>query len=250
MTSALEREIVRKPVFTSNPERLERPFEMVVLAASAGGIEALSALLEFFPPDFPVPVAIVQHRRSNPRSVLAKILQKHCSLAVTDARDHDLIEPGHVYLAPADWHLVVRDDRSFGFSDGRRIRYLRSAADPLFESAAEAYREKLIAVVLTGGDSDGSDGVRAVKEAGGLVIIQDESTSRRFDMPRSAIGTGCVDFVLPLELIGPILSQLVKPRLWVREPRRRGTEPAAPAVSRMTLHDKPDRVYVDGTEAR
>ena len=113
-----------------------------------------------------------------------------------------------MYLAPPDLHLTVHRDDTFGLSDGRKIRHVRSSANPLFESAAEAFGGRVVAVVLTGGDRDAPDGVQSVKTYGGTVIAQDEPTSVHFNMPRSAIETGCVDWVLPLEKIAPILVDL------------------------------------------
>jgi two-component system chemotaxis response regulator CheB len=118
------------------------------------------------------------------------------------------MEPGTVYVAPADLHLVIESDGALGFSNGRRIRYLLSSANPLFESAAR-FGGRVIAAVLTGSGYDATDGVQAVRASGGVVIAQDEATSAVFGMPRSAIATGAVAHVLPLAAIGPAIASLV-----------------------------------------
>jgi two-component system, chemotaxis family, protein-glutamate methylesterase/glutaminase len=185
-----------------------RPYQIVVIAASAGGVHALGEVLAALPEDFPAAVAIVQHRSPHGASVLPAVLQRRTALHVKAAEEGERLRPGHVYVAPPDHHLKVLRNRSFEYGGGGRIRHVLSSANPLFESAAAAFGRHVIAVVLTGLDSDGTDGVQSIKRAGGLVIAQDEATSAHFGMPAAAIMTGCVDRVLPLEQIGPTLVQL------------------------------------------
>ncbi|HEU4647690.1 MAG TPA: chemotaxis protein CheB [Gemmatimonadales bacterium] len=184
-----------------------RTFDLVVLAASAGGIDAVGRVLAALPADFPVPIAVVQHRRDG--GVLPVILARHTRLAVKLAQDGEPIRPGTVYIAPSASHLTVAPDRRFALKDGTRIRHVLSSAIPLFSSAARALPGRVIAVILTGSGTDATDGVQAVKSSGGIVIAQDKATSQAFGMPGAAIATGCVDLVLPLEQIGPTLVQLV-----------------------------------------
>jgi two-component system chemotaxis response regulator CheB len=184
-------------------------YGLVVMAASAGGVEALGKVIRALPPDFPLPIAIVQHRTVERReSALARVLGLHAALKVAFAKENEVMQPGTVYIAPAHLHMKVRADRSLAFVDGHKIRHVRSSANPLFESAAEALPGRVIGVVLTGYDRDGTDGVQAVKKSGGIVIAQDEVSSRVFDMPHSAILTGSVDQVLPLDKIATELVRL------------------------------------------
>jgi two-component system chemotaxis response regulator CheB len=192
--------------------RYDGRFGLVVFAASAGGVQALGHILSALPSDFPVPVALVQHRSAKHPSLLAKILGRKTGLEVKTAAEGEHLHPGTVYIAPPDKHLVIKPDQTLTLSDGRRIRFLLSSANPLFTSAAETFHDRVIAVVLTGGDSDATDGVQSVKAAGGIVIAQNEATSEHFSMPKSAIKTGCVDYVLPIAHIGPTLVRLVKRR--------------------------------------
>jgi two-component system, chemotaxis family, protein-glutamate methylesterase/glutaminase len=112
-----------------------RRYAMVVIAASAGGIQALQRLLAALPPDFPIPIAIVQHRTGNPPNLLARVLGRHTSLKVKTAEGGEIISAGTVYLAPPHEHLIVRRDRSLALVDGHKIRHVRSSANPLFASA-------------------------------------------------------------------------------------------------------------------
>lgn len=183
----------------------------VVLAASAGGIPALLQILAHLPTGFPAALAIVLHRSPGAPSVLAHILDRKSRLPVREALPGEPVRTGMVYLAPADFHMVINADRTVSFVDGRRIRHVRSSANPLFESAASVFGPNLIAVVLTGGGSDATDGVQTVTRHGGVVIAQDPETAKHIGMPESAIRTGTVRFVLPLAEIGPALVRLTQP---------------------------------------
>ena len=183
-------------------------YGLVAIAASAGGITALQALLSTLPRDLPVPMAVVLHRSWRDVDLLPMVLGRSSTLPVRLAEPGKPVQPGTVYVAPADAHLLVGSDRRFELMDGGRIRHVRSSANPLFTSAAYVLGP-VIGVVLTGMGQDGTDGVQAVKRAGGIVIAQDEATAEWFSMPRSAIGTGAVDYVLPLDRIGAKLVELL-----------------------------------------
>ena len=197
-------------------------FDLIVLAASADGLAALGRILSDLPPDWRVPLAVVQHR--SPKSNLQGILARRTKLPVKVAGDGELLAPGNVYLAHPEWHLGLNPDRTFAWQDGTKIRSLRSSAIPLLSSAAKVLGKRLIAVVLTGAGTDATDGVQSVRERGGVVIAQDPRTSRHAGMPRSAIATGAVHHVLPLEEIGPALRKLVATG---KLPKRDGTNEAA-----------------------
>jgi two-component system chemotaxis response regulator CheB len=182
---------------------------IVVMAASAGGISALVRLLEMLPANFPAPLVIVQHRTPTHPSLLTTILAARSRLRVDDARDGEHLQPGVVYVARPDLHLSVTPDGRFAYSDGSRIRFVMSSANPLFESAAAAFGAGTIGVVLSGYGRDGTDGVQAIRIRNGVVIAQDEATAEQFGMPGSAILTGSVDYVLPIEDIAEKLVKLV-----------------------------------------
>jgi two-component system chemotaxis response regulator CheB len=184
-------------------------FDVVAIAASAGGISALQTVLAELPEDFPVPILVVQHLDPRHRSLLAEILSRRCRLAVAEAREGDALRPGNVYIAPPNQHLLVNSDETLTLSQSELVHFVRPSADLLFESLAGSHQDRVVAVVLTGTGTDASMGVQAVKKMGGTVVAQDEASSEFFGMPGSAIATGDVDFVLPLSDIGPALVTLV-----------------------------------------
>lgn len=184
-------------------------FEIVACAASAGGLRALSRLLEQLPPQFPAPVVVVQHLDPRHRSLMADILSGRTTLEVEQASEGAALQAGHVYIAPPNRHLLVDPDRTLALSQSELVHFLRPSADLLFESVAAVFRERAIAVVLSGTGRDGAMGVTAIKKVGGTVIVQDPATAEFPGMPEEAIRTGNVDFVLPLDEVGPALVTLV-----------------------------------------
>ena len=184
-------------------------YYIVVLTASAGGLKALSEILSNLPKNFPAPIAVVQHLSPHYPSLLAEILSRRTALLVKQAEAGDFLCPGTVYIAPPNQHLLVNPNGSLELSNTEKVRHVRPAADVLFQSVADGFQEKAIAVVLTGMDGDGAMGIQAIKKMGGMVIAQDEATSQFFSMPNAAIKTGDVDFILPLDAIASTLLNLV-----------------------------------------
>ncbi len=188
----------------------DRGYAIVLMAASAGGLAAISAVLGALPADFAIPVLVVQHLDPRHVSLMSEILRRRTSLSVEDATAGTRVEAGTVYLAPPDEHLLVTGDGRLRLSHADPVHFVRPSADLLFESAAESFPGRAIGVVLSGTGSDGDMGVRALERAGGTVIAQDPATAEFAGMPQAAIATGSVDSVLPLEDIGPALVELVE----------------------------------------
>lgn len=184
-------------------------FKIVAMAASAGGLTALSQVLGGLPEDFTASIVIVQHLDPRHRSLMAEILDKRTKLEVKQAEDNDELQPNRIYIAPPDHHLLVNRDASLSLSQSEPVHFVRPSADLLFDSMAASFGDEAIAVVLTGSGSDGEMGVKAVKERGGTVIAQNEATAEYFGMPGAAIATKSVDFVLALDEIAPALVTLV-----------------------------------------
>lgn len=182
---------------------------IVVVASSAGGLNALMTMLGDLPEGFVAPVALVQHLDPKHRSLLPEILGRVTKLHVKAAEDGDLLAGGWVFVAPPDRHLVVGADGRLSLSRSEPVHFLRPSADVLFESAALAFGDRVVGVVLTGTGADASLGTQAIHERGGTVIAQDKESSEYFGMPGAAIGTGGVDHVLPLKSIATALVQLV-----------------------------------------
>ena len=184
-------------------------FGIVAIASSAGGIVALGRVIGALPAGFTVPVVVVQHLDPRHQSVIAEVLSRRAKLKVKLAEADEQAEPGFVHIAPPDRHLLVGQHGILTLSNSALVHFLRPSADLLFESVAGAYGAGAIACVLTGTGSDGAMGVRAVKSQGGTVIVEDPDSAEFRGMPEAAMGTGAVDFVLPIEEIAPVLTGLV-----------------------------------------
>jgi two-component system chemotaxis response regulator CheB len=183
-------------------------YEVVGIGASWGGLHAVGRLLESLPEaDWPA-IVVAQHR--SPSSVpgeLERLLQRQSRGPVVEVGDKDAIEPGRVYVAPPDYHLLV-EPGWFSLSIDARVQHARPSIDVLFESIADAYRERAIGVVLTGASADGAAGLARIKARGGVAIVQDPRTAERGEMPRAAIDATHADAVLPLDEIGRFLFGL------------------------------------------
>lgn len=186
------------------------PYEAVVIGVSAGGLDALRTILPKLPEKFPVPVVVVQHRGAGSDAFFAEYLDQRCAVLVKEAGEKEEAAAGTVYLAPADYHLLLEDDRTFSLTLESRVRFSRPSIDVLFESAADVYGARLIGIVLTGANDDGSRGLAAIKKRGGLTVVQDPATAEVDTMPRAALKAVAVDFVLPLAAIGQFLANLYK----------------------------------------
>ncbi|RDI55527.1 chemotaxis protein CheB [Nocardia mexicana] len=184
-------------------------YGIVAIASSAGGITALSRVLGGFPHQFPVPILVVQHLDPRHQTVIADVLARRCKVPVRLAAADDRVEPGVVYVAPPNYHLLVGADGVLSLSSSELVHFVRPSADLLFESVAGAYGSRAIACVLTGSGSDGAMGVGAVKSRGGTVIAQDPEEAEFKGMPEAAVQTGAVDFVLPLGEIADVIRGLV-----------------------------------------
>jgi two-component system chemotaxis response regulator CheB len=179
----------------------------VAIGASAGGLPALEHLVSGLPADFPAAILVVLHLDRRHKSLLPTLLGRHARLPVKHATPDEVIESGVVYIAVPDLHLQAADHH-IRLMDTGLVHFTRPAVDRLFESVALAYRESAIGIVLTGTGSDGSDGVVAIRRAGGTTIAQDPADAAYPSMPLAAIATGCVDLVLPLAEIAPTLARV------------------------------------------
>jgi len=182
-------------------------FEIIVVGTSIGGLKALQTLLSALPDGFSVPVVIVQHRGKDSDTGLCEFLGRHSRLPVSEPEDKEIILPGHVYLAPRDYHLLV-EKGSFALSTDPAVGFARPSIDVLFESAADHYQEKTIGVVLTGANRDGARGLAAIKLRGGLTLVEDPALAACPEMPEAAIASTQVDRVLSLAELGPLLGNL------------------------------------------
>jgi two-component system, chemotaxis family, protein-glutamate methylesterase/glutaminase len=185
------------------------PSFLVAMAASAGGLNALSVVLSSLSSDFPAPIVVVQHMSRQHPSMLADILNRRTAIRVKAVTEGEIVQPGTVYIAQPDSHLRVTSNGTLSMSHEDLVHFVRPSADLLFSSVAESYGSRAIAVVLSGTGSDGATGAIAVHDVGGTVIAQDQTTAEFAGMPNAVIKTGSVDFILPLEEIAARLIELV-----------------------------------------
>jgi two-component system, chemotaxis family, protein-glutamate methylesterase/glutaminase len=183
-------------------------YELIAVGGSWGGLKAIGRLLEGLPEDFDTPLVVVQHRSADSsHEPLQRLWAKRSSLEIHEVQDKDPLRRGVVHVAPPDYHLIVEDGR-LALSVDERVQYSRPSIDVTFETAAESYGERLIAVLLSGANSDGAAGMRQVAQRGGCSVVQDPSTAEQAAMPRAAIEAGAATVILPLDEIAPHLASL------------------------------------------
>ncbi len=186
---------------------------LIVIGASAGGMAALKQLVAQFPMDFPAPIFIVNHMSADTTGeALVKVLNDSGSLTCVHAKDKQAFKGGHIYLAPSDQHMLIVKGKIL-VTKGARENRSRPAIDPLFRSAAVAYGNRVIGIILTGYLDDGTSGMMAIKRCGGVCIAQDPDDASYPDMPQSVIANVGVDHCLPVSQMGALLSDLVRRKL-------------------------------------
>lgn len=167
--------------------RCQPPCQAVVIGASAGALEVLNQVLPALPASFPLPVFVVVHVPPDRKSLLAELFARRCAMRVREAEDKEPIDPGTVYFAPPNYHMLVETPQALALSADEPVLYSRPAIDILFESAADVYGPALAALVLTGANEDGVRGLRAAAAAGGQVAVQDPQTAFAAAMPEAAL---------------------------------------------------------------
>lgn len=183
-------------------------YEAIVMGVSAGGMSALGTVLSRLPDDFALPIIIVQHLDPDSRDYLPDHLDRKCNIQVKEAEDKENIMSGVAYIAPPNYHLLLEEDRTFSLSVDDAVNYSRPSIDVMFETAADVYKKRLVGVVLTGANADGSTGLKKIKAIGGLAVVQDPATAHVDYMPKAAIASTKVDHILPLEEIASLLTEL------------------------------------------
>lgn len=172
--------------------------ELIVIGASAGGVSALLALLSPLPAAFALPIVAVLHLLPRRESRLCAVLGSALALPVREPMDKEDLQPGHVYVASPDYHLLIERDHSFSFSSEPPVSFARPAIDVLMTSAADAYGAALVGVLLTGANADGAEGMAAIRARGGVTLVQDPADAEVPTMPESAIARCRPDHILPL----------------------------------------------------
>ncbi len=180
----------------------------IAIGTSAGGLKALKNIISSLPPEFNLPIFIVQHLGPQASNFLATYLNQFTHLMVKEAEPNEAICRGYVYVAPANYHLMVEKDKRLSLTVDEKVNFSRPSIDLLFESAAEAYLDSLLGILLTGANNDGSNGIGHIHKLGGTTIAQHPLSAEVNIMPQQAIETGAVDWVLHLDEISLFLSKL------------------------------------------
>ncbi|MCF8336010.1 MAG: chemotaxis protein CheB [Bacteroidales bacterium] len=183
-------------------------YELVVIGASAGGMNALKEILSNLDRDFAYPIVAVQHVAPDSENYLVEYLDEYSNLNVREASEKQRILPYHVYFAPPNYHLLVEEDKTFSLTVSEKVNYSRPSIDVSFETAALAYKERIIGILLTGASQDGAKGMQMLHTLKGMTIVQDPRTASVPVMPQAAINLVSVDYKLPLEEIAPFLNTL------------------------------------------
>jgi len=183
-------------------------FKAIVIGVSAGGLEALKQILPDLPANFPVPIIVVQHRHPYSDDSLERAMDDICKIRVQQINDKTAINKGVAYFAPPNYHVMIEEDMTFSLTLDPPVNYSRPSIDVLFESASEIFGKQLIGIILTGANKDGSLGVSIIKKRGGVVIVQEPETASVDAMPLAAIASTKVDYILTLEMIAEMLTQV------------------------------------------
>jgi two-component system, chemotaxis family, protein-glutamate methylesterase/glutaminase len=187
-----------------------KTYQAIAMGTSAGGLQALSVLLRDLPADYPLPVLVVQHRAKDQRSLLEEVLQTKTKIRVKQADEKEMLQKGHVYVAPPDYHLLVEEDRTLSLSSDEQVRFSRPSIDVLFESSAVVFKEGLVGIILTGASNDGASGIESIARYGGITIAQDPKEAEYPYMPQASIDTRKIKHVWTLEKIKSFLLEQVQ----------------------------------------
>lgn len=183
-------------------------FEAIVIGVSSGGMKVLKTLFSSLPSTFQLPIVIVQHISARSDNQWIKMLNDTYDLTILEVEEKEKIENGKIYIAPANYHVLIEKNKSFSLSVEPLVNHARPSVDILFETAADAYKDKLIGIVLTGANSDGAAGLKKIKDLNGLVIVQDPSEAENYSMPNAAIKSAAPEYILPLMNIIDLLIKL------------------------------------------
>jgi len=206
--------IVLIPVKRSIGKSVDEPadrasvgYDVIVVGTSWGGLAALRAIVAKLPADYAIPLAIVQHRHRNSDALLARFLQEHTQLQVCEVEDKQPLKGGHVFVAPANYHMLVEQGH-FSLSTEAPVRHSRPSIDVALTSAAVSYGHRAVGVVLTGANADGAEGLRRVADGGGMAVVQDPDTAEAATMPKAALKAVPTARVFELERIASFLAAL------------------------------------------
>ena len=187
-----------------------KPVKLIVIGGSAGSLQVILNFLGAIPHDFPLPILIVLHRNGVFESNLEELFSSRTRVPVKEVEEKELIIPGTTYICPADYHVLLEKDHSFSLDYSERVHYSRPSIDVTFRSAADSFGEELVALLLSGGNADGVEGLQYIKARGGVAVVQDPATAEVPYMPQQAVTKGEVDFIVPAVEIPAFLLGLAR----------------------------------------
>jgi two-component system chemotaxis response regulator CheB len=187
-----------------------KPVKLIVIGGSAGSLQVILNFLAAIPRDFPLPILVVLHRNGVFESNLEELFSSRTRVPVKEVEEKELIIPGTTYICPADYHVLLEKDHSFSLDYSERVHYSRPSIDVTFRSAADSFGEELVALLLSGGNADGVEGLQYVKARGGLAVVQDPATAEVPYMPQQAVTKGEIDFIVPAVEIPAFLLGLAR----------------------------------------
>ncbi|MHA4845452.1 chemotaxis protein CheB [Flavitalea antarctica] len=191
---------------------LSNTYQLVVIGGSAGSLDVILKILRQLTPGSTLAIIIVMHRKNTYDFSLSDLLATKTDWLVHEAEEKQSLKNDHIYLAPADYHLLIEKDHKLSLDVSEKVHYSRPSIDVTFESAADVYQAKMAAILLSGANDDGVEGLKKVKSYGGLVIVQDPKTAAVAYMPKQAVDKVDVDFILTPEELGPLINQLGSPK--------------------------------------
>jgi two-component system, chemotaxis family, protein-glutamate methylesterase/glutaminase len=185
-----------------------RNYQAVVIGASAGGLDAFSKVLSMLPKDFSLAVVLCLHLPEQRKNIFPELIARYAKIPSKEAEDKETIRAGWIYTAPEGYHLLIEQGGTFSLSTEDPVNFSRPSIDVLLESAAHAYGEQLVGILLTGANTDGAEGMKQIQRLGGLTIVQDPSTASSPQMPEAAIRINRPDFILTLSEIAAFVAGL------------------------------------------
>jgi two-component system chemotaxis response regulator CheB len=189
--------------------KMTADIKMIAIGGSAGSLQVILKMCEYIKPGFPIPVLLILHRHASFPSPLEELLSLKTDLRVREIEEKDKIEPGYIYTCPPDYHVLVEKDHSFSLDDSEKVNYSRPSIDVVFKSASDIYCENLVAILLSGANADGAEGLRHVKKNGGITVIQNPEEAEVPYMPQEALKRLRPDHVLNTSEITGFLDSLI-----------------------------------------
>lgn len=191
-------------------KHLIRDCEILVIGGSAGSIEVIIQIFKHLIPFDHFAILIVLHRKDNHDSSLVNLLSHHTNIPISEVEDKDIISPGKIYLAPANYHLLVEKNQRFSLDASEKVNFSRPSIDVTFESVTDIYGPKVTGILLSGANSDGTSGMTQIKENGGITIVQQPKSAKVSYMPENAIRKSNVDYILMPDEIAEFINNLGK----------------------------------------